>query len=159
MQFKRYPYNSRISREPYFISSAIKICRFPISRIVKIKNKKRNRWWMTKIVKTNGSRSALSHAVQVLVPRPCPTGIRLIESKETHIIWASSRCEFLLILHGSISSQCPVLRIPASPRASHYKAKEIEKVLSKLNFSYLFRFALLHFSRVLPAGIEPTTAP
>ena len=79
---------------------------------------------MTKIVKTNGSRSALSHAVQVLVPRPCPTGIRLIESKP---------------------SQCPVLRIPASPRASHYKAKEIEKVLSKLNFSYLFHFALLHF--------------
>lgn len=34
---------------------------------------------------------------------------------------------------------------PARPRASHYKAKEIEKVLSKLNFSYLFHFALLHF--------------
>ena len=35
--------------------------------------------------------------------------------------------------------------IPASPRASHYKAKEIAKVLSELNFFYLFYFALLHF--------------
>ena len=49
--------------------------------------------------------------------------------------------------------------ITASPRASHYKAKEIVIVLSKLNFSYLFHFALLHFSRVLPVGIEPTIHP
>ncbi len=36
---------------------------------------------------------------------------------------------------------------PASPRASHYKTKEIEKNLSKLNFFYFLCFALLHFSR------------
>lgn len=48
---------------------------------------------------------------------------------------------------------------PASPRASHYKTKEIEKNLSKLNFFYFLCFALLYSSRVLPVGIEPTTAP
>ena len=36
---------------------------------------------------------------------------------------------------------------PASPRASHYKTKEMEKILSKLNFFYFLCFALLHFSR------------
>ncbi len=36
---------------------------------------------------------------------------------------------------------------PASPRASHYKAKNPEKILSKLNLFWIFHFALLHFSR------------
>ena len=36
---------------------------------------------------------------------------------------------------------------PASPRASHYKTKEIEKNLIKLNFFYFPCFALLNFSR------------
>lgn len=78
---KRYPNSSRISREPYFISSVVKLCRFPISRIGKMKNRKRNHWWMTKIVKTNGFCSALSHAVQVLVPRTCPADFRPIKKR------------------------------------------------------------------------------
>lgn len=43
----------------------------------------------------------------------------------------------------------PVLREnrPASPCASHYKAKNPEKMLSKLNIFWILHFALLHFSR------------
>ena len=95
---------------------------------------KNSKLWDTPSLLGFEPRSTSAHIV-----RPCPAGIRLIKSKAMPVLRVKS--------------------IPASPRASHYKAKEIEKVLSKLNFSYLFHFALLHFSRVLPAGIEPATAP
>ena len=48
----------------------------------------------------------LSHAVQVLVPLPCPAGIRPIESKETHIIWASSKCEFFRFCMAQSLREC-----------------------------------------------------
>ena len=48
---------------------------------------------------------------------------------------------------------------PASPRASHYKTKEIEKNLSKLNFFYFFLFCIASFFVSTPSRNRTYNCP